>query len=199
MGRRLIAQHGPSIEFDLYPPAHSFHRASKKKPTNQIKNRFKTFDYCRVIYGMNERLGGIFFCVTGIRRRGRHRLITTTTTFPSPSHPPMSWPLPFSTEKKVTGRGSCLDIKVGHWKKEKNSRANNPKGNKKIVEKVFRPPGQKGKNKIKWGGLCGRRLGVGRAQTGICWYTTTTKILASLPPGVLSTRLVCCPFSLSLI
>lgn len=73
------------------------------------------------------------------------------------------WPLPFSTEKKVTGRGSCLDIKVGHWKKEKNSRANNLKGNKKIVEKVFRPPGQKGKNKIKWGGDC---VGVGWAWAG---------------------------------
>lgn len=66
----------------------------------------------------------------------------------------------------MTGRGSCLDIKVGHWKKEKNSRANNLKGNKKIVEKVFRPPGQKGKNKIKWGGIVWASAGRGQGTDG---------------------------------
>jgi hypothetical protein len=37
----------------------------------------------------------------------------------------------FPRKNKVTGRGSRLDIKVGHWKEEKNSRANNPKGKRR--------------------------------------------------------------------
>jgi hypothetical protein len=37
----------------------------------------------------------------------------------------------FPRKNKVTGRGSRLDIKVGHWKEEKNSRANNLKGKRR--------------------------------------------------------------------
>jgi hypothetical protein len=38
----------------------------------------------------------------------------------------------FPWENKVTGRGcQSLDIKVGHWKEEKTSRANNPKGKRR--------------------------------------------------------------------